>query len=78
MTDVAHPHIPPPLCVFCSAPWTDDMVKIFASADEYHGYYEGDIWVEAIEVSIDVTCSSCGRLVYKKEIRDEMPKVNRI
>lgn len=67
--------IPPPLCVFCSAPWTDDMVKVLASAEEYSGYYAGDHRIEAIEVKIDATCSSCGRLVYRKEIRDTAPKV---
>jgi hypothetical protein len=63
---------PPPLCVFCNAPWTDDMVKIFAQASMYHGYYEGDIWVEGIAASLDVTCGSCGRLVYRKEL-SELP-----
>lgn len=72
------PGPPPPLCVFCSAPWTDDMMKVFASADEYHGYYEGDQEVVAIDVKIDVTCSSCGRLVYRKEIRDAAPSVKRV
>lgn len=61
---------PPPLCVFCNAPWTDDMMKVFADAEMYHGYYDNDIRVESIAVTIDVTCSSCRRLVYRKELRE--------
>ncbi len=59
---------PPPLCVFCSAPWTDDMLKVFASAEIEDGYYEGDYSLENAYISIDVKCSSCQRLVYKKEV----------
>lgn len=62
--------IPPPICVFCNAPWTDDMVKVFATAYEYHGYYDGDIWVNRVDTSIEITCSSCKRLVYKKELTE--------
>lgn len=60
---------PPPLCVFCGKPWTDEMLKVFAEADIEHGYYEGDYSVVGYDVSIDVTCSSCKRLVYRKELR---------
>lgn len=61
---------PPPRCVFCNAPWTDDMVTVLAEAELEHGYYPGDSSsVDHIDVSIDVTCSSCGKLVYRKEIR---------
>ena len=63
-------NIPPPLCVFCSAPWTDDMVKVFATAHEYHGYYESEIWVSKVDATIEINCSTCKRLVYKKELRD--------
>lgn len=61
--------IPPPLCVWCGAPWTDEMVKVLAEAEIENGYYEGDYSVEGIDVCIDVTCGSCGKAVYKKEIR---------
>jgi hypothetical protein len=64
---------PPPLCVFCNAPWTDDMVKIFAEASLYFGYYPGDFDFEGISASLDVTCSSCNRLVYRKEL-NELPE----
>lgn len=59
----------PPLCVFCSAPWTPDMIKVSAEAELEYGYY-GDAWVEKIDAVIDITCSSCQRLVYRKEVRN--------
>lgn len=60
---------PPPLCVFCSAPWTDDMLKVMARAEVESGYYEGDWSVEGCDVKIDVVCQTCNRLVYRKEVR---------
>ena len=60
--------IPSPLCVWCSAPWTDDMLTVSADAEMDNGYY-GDIFVEYIDVVIDITCSTCKRLVYRKEVR---------
>jgi hypothetical protein len=59
---------PPPLCVFCNAPWTDDMVKIFAQASIYDGYYPGEYHLEGVAASLDVTCGTCKRLVYTKEL----------
>ena len=72
MTEKREP-IPPPLCVFCNAPWTDDMMEVYAKADMDWGYYPGDARVEAIVVNIDVTCSSCQRVVYRKECRGDVP-----
>lgn len=69
MSDQPEEKIPPPLCVFCNAPWTDDMMKAWGEAAIESGYYEGDYSVEHIDVVIDVTCSSCNRLVYRKELR---------
>ena len=60
--------VKPPLCVFCNAPWTDDMVTVMAEAEMENGYY-GDSWVDHIDATVDITCSSCKRLVYRKEIR---------
>lgn len=57
---------PPPLCVFCNAPWTDDMMKAYAEADVSFGDYGS---VDGIEITIDVTCSTCKRLVYRKHIQ---------
>jgi hypothetical protein len=59
---------PPPLCVFCNAPWTDDMLKIFGKTEIEDGYYEGDYYLRDTDISIDVVCSTCKRLVYKKHI----------
>lgn len=61
--------IPPPLCVWCSAPWTDDMVKAYVQVDIENGYYEGDYSVNSADITLDITCSTCNRLVYRKEIR---------
>lgn len=61
--------IPLPLCVFCNQRWTHDMMNVYAQADMDWGYYPGEAQVESIDVVIDVTCSSCGRVVYRKECR---------
>jgi hypothetical protein len=60
---------PPPLCVYCNAPWTDEMLKVYTTGDFDFGYYPGEFSVEGYDTTIDVTCSSCNRLVYRKEIR---------
>jgi len=57
-----------PLCAFCSAPWTDDMIAIWNEAGIERGYYEGEIDRVNITSKIDITCSSCKRLIYRKEI----------
>jgi len=63
--------IPPPLCVFCSTPWTDDMLEVFAKTELDHGFYPDDhARVVDADVSIKVTCSTCKRVVYVKEIRN--------
>lgn len=58
---------PPPLCVWCSAPWDDDMVKVFAKTEVETGYYGNMEGVDVV-VDIDITCSKCNRLVYRKEV----------
>lgn len=58
---------PPPLCVWCSAPWTNEMLKVSSMAELESGYY-GDSYLESIATTIDIKCSSCKRLVYRKEI----------
>jgi hypothetical protein len=59
-----------PICVYCNAPWTDDMVKISAEAEMDWGYYPGDVDVDHIDAVIDITCSTCKRLIYRKEVRN--------
>ena len=61
--------IPPPLCVFCNTPWTDEMLNVYVKGDIERGYYEGDFSIMGYDAVIDVTCESCGRLVYRKEVR---------
>lgn len=59
----------PPLCVFCNAPWTEDMIKVSAEVELENGYY-GDTYLSGNGVvNVDITCSTCKRLVYRKEIR---------
>ncbi len=59
---------PPPLCVWCNAPWTDDMMDISAHVETENGYY-GETYIEGAWVDVDITCSTCQRLVYRKQIR---------
>ncbi|MDP3938240.1 MAG: hypothetical protein Q8R92_08900 [Deltaproteobacteria bacterium] len=73
---MADEKIPPPLCVFCSAPWTDDMMQVYAKADLEVGYY-GDVDGVQIDMTIDVTCSSCNRVVYRKECRGDLSMYRR-
>lgn len=60
-----HEKPPPPLCVWCNAPWTDDMLNVYSECDISFGDYGT---LEGIETTIDVTCSSCNRLVYRKHV----------
>lgn len=60
--------IPPPLCVWCSKPWSDEMVAAQAEVDIEDGYYN-EYHVRSADLTIDITCSACKRLVYRKEIR---------
>jgi hypothetical protein len=51
-----------PLCPFCSAVWTDEMVKVEVDASQCWP----SVGVETSSV-VDITCHSCGKLIYRKE-----------
>lgn len=57
-----------PICVFCNAPWTDDMIRVF-NVDARHGQGSYDFGPEDERATIDITCTSCERLIYRKEYR---------
>lgn len=54
-----------PLCPFCSKPWSDDMVRVYdvvtSAGCETCGYGS------TVEATIDITCNSCNRLIYRKQ-----------
>ena len=54
-----------PLCPFCSKAWSDTMIERFAECSLEIGYYDD---VERVDVTIDITCDGCERLIYRKEI----------
>ena len=52
------------ICVYCNAPWTPAMEI------SYDGGSQGcDTcgYGEYVEISVEIHCETCGRLVYKKE-----------
>lgn len=64
---------PPPLCIWCSKPWSEEMVQVLIRSEIEEGYYGG---VDSCDttVNIDVVCDGCDRLVYRKEVtKDSRP-----
>lgn len=57
-----------PICVFCNAPWTDEMIRVY-DVDAQHGEGSYDFGPENMEATLEIKCSSCDRLIYKKEFR---------
>lgn len=56
-----------PICVFCNAPWTDEMISVLAASEISTGYYGDPDGCETV-ATIDVTCGSCNRLIYRKDV----------
>ncbi len=59
-----------PICVFCNAPWTDKMIQVY-DVDARHGYGSYDFGPEDQQATVDIRCSTCKRLIYRKEHRGE-------
>lgn len=57
-----------PICVFCSAPWSDTMIKVF-DIDALHGCDSYDFGPYDQKATVDITCDSCQKLIYRKEYR---------
>lgn len=57
-----------PICPFCNAKWTDDMIRVY-DIDASHGCGSYDFGPEDERATVDITCASCERLIYRKEYR---------
>ncbi len=55
-----------PICVFCNALWTDEMITVY-DIDARHGEGSYDFGPEDQRATVDITCSTCRRLIYRKE-----------
>jgi hypothetical protein len=62
-----------PICVFCNAPWTDDMLVLMARSEVEEGYY-GSVDANPVWVDIDITCAGCNRLIYRKQVYASDPR----
>jgi hypothetical protein len=54
-----------PICVFCNALWTEDMVRVY-DIDARHGPGSYDFGPEEQEATVEIVCSSCNRLIYRR------------
>lgn len=63
-----------PICAFCNAPWTDDMIETLHTSELDCGYYAGDPIDVTLYELVDITCSSCERLIYRKEIVKDLDR----
>lgn len=56
-----------PQCVFCGAPWDEPMLENLSVSQgcETCGYGQ------SVSATLKICCSSCHRVVYVKELRDQ-------
>ena len=59
-----------PLCVFCNAPWSDEMINVY-DIDACHGEGSYDFGPENARATVDISCSECKRLIYRKEFHKD-------
>ena len=59
-----------PICVFCSAPWSDEMIRVY-EVDAQHGDGSYDFGANNCSATIDISCATCGRLIYRKEFNGD-------
>ena len=57
-----------PICGFCNAPWSDEMVKILDVSSS--GGCETCGYGASVSATIDITCHNCERVIYRKHYWD--------
>lgn len=55
----------PPLCPFCSAPWTDEMIAVEAHASQQYSSVGPEPYG-----TVRINCASCEKLIYQKDFGD--------
>jgi uncharacterized Zn-finger protein len=59
------------ICPFCNAPYTAEMLTEFEYSTGYESWGENwestSSYIEDVIGSVEIKCSNCGRVVYKKE-----------
>jgi hypothetical protein len=57
-----------PLCVFCGAPWSDDMIDVEASVS---GGCSTCGYGSETYGTIRINCHACGKLIYQKDFHND-------
>ena len=57
-----------PICVWCNAPWSDDNVRVFDGS--YSAGCDTCGFGSEVEVTVEIKCHSCNKVVYKKEVKE--------
>lgn len=61
-----------PTCPFCSAQLSNEMVRVFG-IDAYHGEDTYDFGPENQRATVDITCSTCSRRIYRRKHGEDLP-----